>query len=333
MRIGVLGLGSWGTALAIRLARRDHEVRGWTHDPAQRRRLREERENRKYLPGIPFPAGFTVEETVGGMLAGAALVIFAVPSHATREMALAAASDLPEGAPVVNVSKGLEEGSLLRMSEILTAILPPTGTRPVVSLLGPSHAEEVSRDVPTALVAASNDPGAARIAQDLFSSESLRVYTSPDLVGVELAASLKNIIAIAAGISAGAGYGDNTMGALLSRGLAEITRLGVAMGGHPATFAGLSGLGDLVTTCISRHSRNRWVGEEIGRGRKPEEVLAGMSMVAEGVRTTRAGLELARRVNVELPIAHQIHHVLFEGKDPRLAIRELMLRDPKAELS
>lgn len=337
MRVGLLGMGSWGTALALLLARRDHEVRAWTHDPEQRRRLREERENRKYLPGLALPAGVSIEETVPGAVDAAAAVIFAVPSHALRSVAGEAAPAVNPRALVVNVAKGLEEGTLLRMAEILAEIFEAAGreaeARRVVSLLGPSHAEEVSRDHPTALVAASLETLAARRAQDLFNGETLRVYTSPDLTGVELAAGLKNIIAIAAGISFGAGYGDNSFGALVARGLAEITRLGVAMGGRRETFSGLSGLGDLVTTCVSRHSRNRYVGEEIGKGRPPEEVLAGMTMVAEGVRTTRAARDLTRRAGVELPIADQVHEVLFSGKDPRRAIRDLMLRDPKAELS
>ena len=330
MTVGILGLGSWGTALAALLAGRV-DVAGWTHDPAQRARLALDRENRKYLPGVPLPANLRIEETISGVLAGCAIVIFAVPSHAVREVALMAAPHLAPGTIVVNVAKGLEEGSLDRMSTILRQLLP--GGTPVVSLLGPSHAEEVSRGQPTALVAASHDAGAARRTQELFNSETLRIYTSPDLVGVELAAGLKNIIAIAAGIAVGVGYGDNTMGALVTRGLAEITRLGTALGGRPETFSGLSGLGDLVTTCISPHSRNRWVGEELGRGRTPAEVLAGMVMVAEGVRTTRAAVDLARQHGVDMPIAAAVRGVLDGVKEPRQAIRELMMRGPKAELT
>ncbi|MDZ4804598.1 MAG: NAD(P)H-dependent glycerol-3-phosphate dehydrogenase [Candidatus Eisenbacteria bacterium] len=328
--VGVLGLGSWGTALAALLAGRV-DVAGWTHDPSQRASLAADRENRKYLPGVPLPANLRIEETVSGVLAGCALVVFAVPSHAVREVATSAASYLPAGATVVNVAKGLEEGSLDRMSTILTELLP--AETPVVSLLGPSHAEEVSRGQPTALVAASHNPEAARRTQELLNSETLRIYTSPDLVGVELAAGLKNIIAIAAGISVGLGYGDNTMGALVTRGLAEITRLGTKLGGRPETFSGLSGLGDLVTTCISPHSRNRWVGEQLGQGRSVDDVLGGMVGVAEGVRTTRAGVDLARRYDVDMPIATAVRGVLDGVKEPRQAIRELMLRDPKAELT
>jgi glycerol-3-phosphate dehydrogenase (NAD(P)+) len=333
VKVGVLGLGSWGTALAALLARKGMTVSGWTHDPAQRARLSADRENRKYLPGISLPGGLSIDDTVSGVLAGCAVVVFAVPSHALRDVAGVALPNLPTGAVVVNVAKGLEEGSLSRMSEILAALHPAGKDAPIVSLLGPSHAEEVSREHPTALVAASLHPDAARATQELFAGESLRVYTSPDLVGVELAASLKNIIAIAAGISVGVGFGDNSMGALVTRGLAEITRLGVRMGGRPETFYGLSGLGDLVTTCISPHSRNRRLGEAIGRGGRPSDILAGMSMVAEGVRTTRAAVDLAARHGVDMPIAEQVRQVLFEEKNPHDAIRELMMRDPKAELT
>lgn len=330
MRVGVLGLGSWGTALAALLAGR-MEVAAWTHDPAQRACLSADRENRKYLPGVQLPAALRIEDTISSVLSDCSLVVFAVPSHAVRQVATAAAPFLPAGTIVVNVAKGLEENSLDRMSTILTELLP--AETPVVSLLGPSHAEEVSQGQPTALVAASLDPVAARHTQEVFNSESLRIYTSPDLVGVELAAGLKNIIAIAAGISVGVGYGDNTMGALVTRGLAEITRLGTKLGGRPETFSGLSGLGDLVTTCISPHSRNRWVGEQLGKGRAPAEVLNSMVMVAEGVRTTRAGVDLALRHQVDMPIAAAVRGVLDGVKEPRQAIRELMLRGPKAELS
>jgi glycerol-3-phosphate dehydrogenase (NAD(P)+) len=279
-----------------------------------------------------LPGGIRIEDTIGGVVAGAAAVVFAVPSHALREISEATAPHVTREALVVNVAKGLEETTLLRMSEILARTMPRVEPG-VVSLLGPSHAEEVSRDHPTALVAASSSVDAAREVQGIFNGETLRVYTSPDLVGVELAAGLKNVIAIAAGISFGVGFGDNSFGALVTRGLAEITRLGVAMGGRPETFYGLSGLGDLVTTCVSRHSRNRYVGEEIGKGhRSPQEVIGGMSMVAEGVRTTKAARGLAARAEVEMPITDQVYEVLFAGKDPRAAIRDLMLRDPKAEL-
>jgi glycerol-3-phosphate dehydrogenase (NAD(P)+) len=231
----------------------------------------------------------------------------------------------------VNVAKGIENGTLMRMSQVLSETLGRPDARAIASVVGPSHAEEVSRRLPTAVVSAARDHETAVAARDLFMTPCLRVYTNTDVVGVELAVSLKNVIAIAAGICDGLGYGDNTKGALLTRGLAEITRLGVAMGGRPETFAGLSGMGDLITTCISRHSRNRYVGEQIAAGRPLDDILSSMVMVAEGVRTTTSAVELARRERIEMPIAEQMKLVLFEGKNPREAIGELMMRDPKPE--
>ncbi len=327
MKVAVLGLGSWGTALAVHLARNGHAVAGWTHDPAQRRALAADRENRKYLPGIAFPEGLTVHDTPADALGGAESTLFAVPSFALRELARAAAPALPAG-PVVNVAKGLEIKTKRLMLQVLDEELPG---RVAVSLVGPSHAEEVARRHPTAVVAASRDVVAAEAVQALFSDQSLRVYTNDDVLGVELAVSLKNVIALAAGIAAGLGFGDNTLGALLTRGLAEMTRLGARLGARPETFFGLAGVGDLVTTCASRHSRNRRVGEELGRGRPLAEVLAGMSMVAEGVHTTRAARELVRETGTEMPIVERVYAVLFEGEDPREAMRALMTREPKAE--
>jgi len=327
MKVAVLGLGSWGTALAVHLARNGHAVAGWTHDPAQRRALAAEGENRKYLPGIALPASVAVRGTPEAALAGAEATLFAVPSFALRELARRAAAALPAG-PVVNAAKGLEIKTKRLMLQVLDEELGP---RTAVSLVGPSHAEEVARRDPTAVVAASRDAAAAAAVQALFSDEALRVYTNDDVLGVELAVSLKNVIAVAAGIAAGLGFGDNTLGALVTRGLAEMTRLGTRLGARPETFFGLAGVGDLVTTCASRHSRNRRVGEALGRGRSLDEVLAGMSMVAEGVHTTRAARELARDAGVEMPIVERVYAVLFEGEDPREAMKALMTREPKAE--
>jgi glycerol-3-phosphate dehydrogenase (NAD(P)+) len=310
MRIGVLGLGSWGTALAVRLARQGHAVRGWEVDPAQREALRRDKVNRKYLPGLALPSGLAVVDTVEAALAGAEIAVFVVPSFAVRETARAAREHLG-GIPAVNAAKGLEEGTRARMLQVL--------------------AEEVALDYPTAVVAASRWPDVASRVQTAFADETFRIYTNDDVVGVELAVSLKNVIALASGIALGLGYGDNTLGALLTRGLAEITRLGAAMGARPETFFGLAGVGDLVTTCASPHSRNRRVGESIGRGKTLDETLAGMTMVAEGVRTTRAARELARETGTNMPIVDRVHAVLFEGESPRAAIRDLMTREPKAE--
>jgi glycerol-3-phosphate dehydrogenase (NAD(P)+) len=326
-RVAVLGLGSWGTALAVRLGERGSTVLGWTHDPEQRRALARDRENRKYLPGLRLPERIALEDTPEDAVRGAEMIVLAVPSFAVREIAGAART--APGVPIVNVAKGLEEGSRKRMLTVLAEELGPD--QATVSLLGPSHAEEVAAGHPTAVVAASRDPEAARETQALFTDATFRVYTHDDVVGVELAAALKNVIALASGIALGLGYGDNTLGALLTRGLAEITRLGLRLGARAETFYGLSGVGDLVTTCASPHSRNRRVGEAVGRGEPLERVLAGMTMVAEGVRTTRAARALGEEVGVELPIVDRVHAVLFEGEDPRDAIRSLMTREPKAE--
>jgi glycerol-3-phosphate dehydrogenase (NAD(P)+) len=238
---------------------------------------------------------------------------------------------VPARTLVVNVAKGIENETLERMSEVLSSELRRPDAAGISSLVGPSHAEEVSRRLPTTVVAAATAEETAVATRDLFMTEYLRVYTNTDLVGVELAVSLKNVIAIAAGICDGLGYGDNTKGALLTRGLAEITRLGVAMGGRPETFAGLSGMGDLITTCISTHSRNRYVGEAIASGKTLEQVLDSMVMVAEGVRTTRSAIELGRRCGIELPITEKMYEVLFENRSPEESIRQLMQREPKPE--
>jgi len=287
--------------------------------------------NVKFLPGVPLPESMTFTDDLDGAVSGAAAVVFAVPSHVVRQVARRLAPSLPGEAPVINVAKGIENESLMRMSEVLAAELGRENSRGISSLVGPSHAEEGSRKLPTTVVAGALDHETAVFTRDLFMTEYLRIYTNTDLIGVELGVSLKNVIAIAAGICDGLGYGDNTKGALLTRGLAEMTRLGVTMGGRAETFAGLSGMGDLITTCISKHSRNRHVGEAIAEGRKLEEILDSMVMVAEGVRTTRSVVELSEKLSVEMPICEQMSLVLFDGKPPREAIADLMLRDPRPE--
>ena len=327
MRIAMIGLGSWGSALSMRLGAR-HTIRGWTHDPAQRQALRENAENRKYLPGVPLPASLTVVDELQAALSDAELVVLAVPSFAVRDIA----RDLKPGEtiPVVNVAKGLEQTTA---KFLLTVLAEELGVNhPVASLVGPSHAEEVARNHPTAVVATSHDPRISRLAQDVMTDDRFRVYTNDDTVGVELAASLKNVIALAAGIAAGLGYGDNTLGALLTRGLAEMTRLGVRLGARGETFFGLAGVGDLVTTCASPLSRNRRVGEAVGKGTPLSQVLEGMSMVAEGVWTTRAARELGHRTGVELPIVDRVHAVLFESEPAETGIRTLMTRELKSEI-
>jgi glycerol-3-phosphate dehydrogenase (NAD(P)+) len=332
MRVAVLGAGSWGTSLAIVLAENGHDVALWEFDAEHATKVARKRENTKFLPGVTLPASIDVTNDLGVALRDARMVVFVVPSHAIRATArrVRAASTFDPEALVACATKGLEEGTLSRMSEVLREELRLEPGR-IVSLVGPSHAEEVSRRIPTSIVAAGPEPAACAEVQDAFVRPYFRVYTNDDVVGAEIATSLKNSIAIAAGILDGLGLGDNTKAALVTRGLAEITRLGVAMGASAETFSGLAGVGDLVVTCLSRHSRNRHVGEAIGRGETLEQVLAGMVMVAEGVRTTRAAVELGRRHKVELPIIEMVHRVLFEGHDPKAAVTELMMRPPRAE--
>ena len=330
-RVTVLGGGSWGTTLALVLHDNGHQVVIWEYDSEQVETVRNDGENRKFLPGVALPESLAITNDLRVSLEAAAAVVFAVPSHVVRAVAGKSAGLIPDGTHVVNVAKGIENETLMRMSEVLAHKLKRPEGAGISSLVGPSHAEEVSRKLPTTVVAGALDETTAIFTRDLFMTEYLRVYTNTDLVGVELGVSLKNVIAIAAGICDGLGYGDNTKGALLTRGLAEMTRLGVLMGGRPETFAALSGMGDLITTCISKHSRNRYVGEAIADGRTLEEILDSMVMVAEGVRTTRSVAELSEKLSVEMPICEQMNLVLFEGKPPREAIADLMLRDPKAE--
>jgi glycerol-3-phosphate dehydrogenase (NAD(P)+) len=330
-RTAVLGAGSWGTTLGLVLHDNGHEVVLWEFDAEQVEAVARDRENRKFLPGVPIPDAVRITGDLDAALDGRDVVVFAVPSHAVRSVARDAAAGISRECTVVNVAKGIENGTLARMSEVLSEELDRPLARRIASLVGPSHAEEVSRKLPTTIVAAALEEATTVEARDLFMTDYLRIYTNTDLAGVELGVSLKNVIAIAAGICDGLGYGDNTKGALITRGLAEITRLGTAMGGSPATFAGLSGMGDLITTCISKHSRNRYVGEQIASGKTLDEVLSSMVMVAEGVRTTKSAVALARQHRIEMPITEQMHRVLFENRSPREAIGELMVRDPKPE--
>jgi glycerol-3-phosphate dehydrogenase (NAD(P)+) len=332
-RTAVLGAGSWGTTLAILLDEKGHEVRLWEYFPALADTIRRDGENRRFLPGIPVRKSIRITADMDEALDGAARILFVTPSHTIRGVAriVRSAPSFDRRAIVINASKGLEERTLCRMSEVLSQELP-TPKRRIVGLLGPSHAEEVSRRMPTSVVVAGSDPDVLREIQTHFMNEYFRVYTNTDLIGVELGVSLKNTIAIAAGICDGLGFGDNTKAALITRGLAEMKRLACRMGGKEETLSGLAGVGDLIVTCMSRHSRNRHVGEEIGRGKKLPQVLAEMVMVAEGVKTTRAAVRLASRVGIELPIAEQVHRVLFRGKDPRRAIKDLMIRKAKKEM-
>jgi len=330
--IAVLGAGGWGLAISNLLCGKGYNVRLWEFDPDATRELNETRVLPKKLPGVRLAEPVFVTDKIAEAVADAFVVAFAVPSQTMRPVAQKFASlKLTQFPMLVNLAKGIEVDTLKRMSEVLEEAIPEESRRGVATISGPSHAEEVARNIPTAVVAASKEIGIAREIQEIFMTPRFRVYTSADILGVELAGSLKNIIALAAGMLDGLEMGDNTRGALLTRGLAEIARIGKNLGADPMTFSGLSGIGDLVTTCLSKHSRNRFVGEQIGRGRKLKTILSHMTMVAEGVDTTKSGLALSQRQGVEMPITAEVHKVLFENKAPIEAIDDLMVRGPKPE--
>jgi glycerol-3-phosphate dehydrogenase (NAD(P)+) len=327
--VTVLGAGSWGTALAVHLGRVGHDVRLWARDQALVTEMSARRANAVYLPDVPFPPGLTPTHSLGEALGGADLVVSAVPSHGCRAVIKSAAASLAARAVIVSAAKGLEAGTLLRMSEVIAQ--EAGATHPVVVLSGPSFASEVARQLPTAILAASQDAAAIALVQQEFRGPSFRLYGSDDVAGVEIGAAMKNIIAIAAGVVEGLGLGHNALAALITRGLAELTRLACAGGGRRETLSGLSGLGDLVLTCTGNLSRNRHVGLELARGRSLPEILAGMKMVAEGVVTTGVALALGERYGVELPITTQMAEVLNGRTDVRTAIEVLMLRRQHAE--
>ena len=330
MRVAVVGAGSWGTALA-RLAAARAEVRLWAREPEVVASVRDTRENALFLPGYRIPAAVACTGELAEALDGAGVVIMAVPSHGFRDVLHRALPFLPPEAPLISVTKGIEQETMKRMTEI---ILEETHRDPagVGVLTGPNLAKEIADGQPAATVVAMGDLEAARAVQGLLMGPTLRVYTNPDVVGCEAAGALKNVMAIAPGMASGLGYGDNSTAALITRALAELTRLGVAMGGRPLTFAGLAGMGDLVATCISTQSRNRRVGVALGEGRRLEEVVAEMRMVAEGVKTTGAVLALAARHQIEMPIAAVVGRVLYEGCSPADMVAGLMGREAKAEL-
>ncbi|MFW6162742.1 MAG: NAD(P)H-dependent glycerol-3-phosphate dehydrogenase [Planctomycetota bacterium] len=328
-RITVIGDGGWGTALALLLEGRGHAVRLWGAFPEYIDEMRFRRENRKFLPGIPLPMSVELCADLSAAVEGVEVLVAAVPTVYLRDVLGRLAECYPSRTPVVSVAKGIETDTLLRPTQIIADVL---GRRvPLVALSGPSHAEEVARGLPTTVTAASRNLARARRIQGLFMTDRFRVYAHSDIVGVELGGAMKNVIAIAAGICDGLELGDNAKAALLTRGLAEMTRLGMALGARRYTFAGLAGVGDLVTTCMSPYGRNRAVGVQIGQGRTLEDILAGMEQVAEGVRTAQSVRALARRAGVEVPITEQVHRILFAGKDPRRAVSDLMARAAKDE--
>jgi len=330
--VGILGAGSWGIALALLLEKNGHHVTLWELRSEAADRLRETRDAKEFLPGITVPHTIEIENNFNQTCNSKDVIIVAVPSHVVRSIGERLNRLSFEILPIlVNVAKGIENDTLMRMSAVLNQTINWSSKDNIVTLSGPSHAEEVSRQIPTAIVSACENLQTAEIIQQIFMNEFFRVYTNQDIIGVELGGALKNIIALAAGICDGAGFGDNTKAALQPRGLVEIVRLGTAMGADPITFAGLSGMGDLIVTCMSRHSRNRYVGEQIGKGRKLNDILKEMVMVAEGVKTTRSGYQLSKKYNVEMPITEQVYQILFEDKDAGDALKELMLRGPKVE--
>ncbi|MGP8251634.1 MAG: NAD(P)H-dependent glycerol-3-phosphate dehydrogenase [Terracidiphilus sp.] len=332
-RISVLGSGAWGTAIALALDRRGgHEVSLWAHSPELAQEIIDAGENRQFLPGFPLPKSINVTGDCEPVTE-AEIVVSVVPSEFLRATFLRLRGHLRNGQFLVSATKGLEDPSIMRMTEVLSSVLEPAGRLlSIGALSGPSFAVEVAAGQPTAVTVAFSDPDVAKLIQQEFSSETLRLYTTTDVIGVELGGALKNVIAIAAGIAAGVGLGHNSTAALMTRGIAEITRLAVACGGKRETLAGLSGTGDLVLTCTGSLSRNRTVGEALGQGRKLPDILAGLGgKVAEGVRTTRAALGLAKRHGIEMPITEQMELILNEGKDPREAIRDLMLRPGRDE--
>ena len=328
--IGVIGAGSWGTALALLLHNNGHEVTLWSILEDEVELLLTKRENPDKLPGVKLPEDMAVTSDLKQAMSGKDMLVLAVPSPFVRSTAHSMRGVAAEGQIIVNVSKGIEEATLLTMSQVIKEEIPQAQ---VAVMSGPSHAEEVGKGLPTTIVVGADNRKTAEYIQGLFMSEVFRVYTSPDVTGIELGAALKNVVALAAGIADGLGYGDNTKAALITRGIAEIARLGIAMGGKMETFGGLSGIGDLIVTCASMHSRNRRAGILIGKGYGYEEAMKEVKMVVEGVYSARAALGLAEKYHVTLPIIEQVNEVLFHGKRADEAVKDLMLRDKKLENS
>ncbi len=326
-RTAILGAGSWGTALAVLWSKLGHEIILWGHDGARATRLQEVRENQEYLPGVKLPSSIRVTSDIAHC-ANAELIVFVTPSVAVRAVAESLRPLISLNRVLLSCTKGIEHGTGLRMTEILAEIFPG---HTVAVLSGPNLALEVSRDLPTATVLGCQQPRCAEELQQHLGSARFRIYSSDETTGIELGGALKNVFAIAAGVSDGFELGDNSKSALVTRSLAELLRLGTAMGGSARTFYGLSGAGDLIATCFSQHSRNRRVGEQLGRGQSLAQITSGMRMVAEGVPTTRSAFECARQLKIDTPIINQIYGILHEGKPPEQALEELLGRDQKSE--
>lgn len=326
--ISIIGAGSWGTALALLLYRNGHRVTVWSIMEQEIAMLQKEREHKEKLPGVKLPEEMEFTTDLKAAVEGKDVLVLAVPSPYTRATSKSMAPYVREGQMIVNVAKGIEESTLFTLSEIIEDEIPQAE---VAVLSGPSHAEEVGRGIPTTIVVGARKKDTAEYLQNIFMNEVFRVYISPDVLGIELGAALKNVVALAAGIADGLGYGDNTKAALITRGIAEIARLGTAMGGKWETFCGLTGIGDLIVTCASMHSRNRRAGILIGQGHTMEEAMAEVKMVVEGVYSAKAAMGLAEKYNVQLPIIEQVNEVLFHGKSAAEAVGSLMLRDKKIE--
>lgn len=326
--VGVLGAGSWGTALSVLLHENGHQVTIWSIDKAEVEMLTRKREHETKLPGVKLPEDMMITNDLKEAVTGRDFLVLAVPSPFTRATAKSMSPYIKEGQIIVDVAKGIEETTLMTLSQQIEQEIPQAD---VAVLSGPSHAEEVGRKLPTTCVIGAKTRKTAQYLQSMFISRVFRVYTSPDILGIELGGSLKNVIALAAGIADGLGYGDNTKAALITRGIAEIARLGVKMGGKIETFTGLTGIGDLIVTCASVHSRNRKAGFLIGQGRTMEQAMEEVKMVVEGVYSAKAAAKLAKEYGVSMPIVDQVNAVLFEGKNPAEAVDELMLREHKSE--
>ena len=327
--VSVLGAGSWGLGLALLLNNNGHNVTVWSVLNDEVVMLQTEREHKRCLPGVRIPDSITISGDTANVINNADVLVLAVASPYTRSTAKLIAPFVKEGQIIVNVAKGVEEHTLLTLCQIVEEEIPQAK---VAVLSGPSHAEEVSRGIPTTCVIGAHEKNTAEYLQNIFMSDVFRVYTSPDMLGICIGGALKNVIALAAGIADGLGYGDNTKAALITRGNAEITRLGVAMGANPHTFSGLSGIGDLIVTCASMHSRNRRAGILIGKGYTKDQAMEEVQMVVEGVFSAKAALELSKKYNIEMPIVEQVNNVLFEDKPAAEAVKELMLRDKKIEI-
>lgn len=331
MNCFVIGAGGWGTTISILLNSNGHNVTLFEYKPEYAEFLKQTRENKTYLPGIRIPDEINISSNLDEAVSKKHVVVLAVPVQYLRSIISKINFQSIQNAIIVNLAKGIEIASLKRVSEIIKDVFPSIDEKQISTLSGPSHAEEVARKIPTAVVVGSTSIETAKFVQNEFMNPYFRVYATTDIVGVELGGSLKNVIAIGAGICDGAGFGDNTKAAIMTRGIAEISRLGVALGARPETFAGLSGMGDVIVTCMSKYSRNRYVGEQIGKGKKLNQILKEMEMVAEGVATSKSVYLLSKKVNVEVPICNEVYKILYEDKDPIVATTDLMTRQPKEE--